>query len=211
MMAPKVACRYVFLYSARRTRLASAPRLSSMTSLSPSRSDSSLRSEISSTFPFRVRVTICSMILDFDVAYGISVTTSWDFPPRRASFTTRALMITRPRPSRYMSRIPSRPTMKPPVGKSGPGRWRIRSSTVQSGSMASCFTAAATSRRLCGGTLVLIPTAIPELPFTRRPGMRPGRTTGSCSRPSKLSEKSTVSWSMSSRRLSATLASRASV
>ena len=71
--------------------------------------------------------------------------------------------------------------------------------------------AAATSRRLCGGTLVLIPTAMPELPFIRRLGMREGSTAGSCRRSSKLFSHSTVSFSISSSSSVATLASRASV
>jgi hypothetical protein len=40
-------------------------------------------------------------------------------------------------------------------------------------------TASATSRRLCGGMLVAIPTAIPPLPLISRLGMRAGRTVGS--------------------------------
>ena len=32
--------------------------------------------------------------------------------------------------------------------------------------------------------LVAIPTAIPEEPFTRRPGRRPGKTEGSVNEPS---------------------------
>ncbi len=36
-----------------------------------------------------------------------------------------------------------------------------------------------TSRRLCGGMLVAMPTAMPELPLMMRLGMRAGRTEGS--------------------------------
>ena len=43
---------------------------------------------------------------------------------------------------------------------------------------------AATSRRLCGGILVAMPTAIPSEPLTRRLGNRAGSTTGSADRPS---------------------------
>ena len=39
---------------------------------------------------------------------------------------------------------------------------------------------AETSRRLCGGMLVAIPTAIPEEPLTSRFGKRAGRISGSC-------------------------------
>jgi hypothetical protein len=120
-------------------------------------------------------------------------------------------MTMRPRPVSYMSRIPSAPTMKAPVGKSGPGRTAMRSSRVQSGSAARTWKAAATSRRLWGGMLVLIPTAIPEEPFTRRLGKREGRTEGSRSRLSKLGDQSTVSRSRSARSSVATEARRASV
>ena len=71
--------------------------------------------------------------------------------------------------------------------------------------------AATTSRRLCGGTLVLIPTAIPALPFMSRLGSREGTTTGSCRRSSKLGAQSTVSLAMSVRRSAATRVRRASV
>ena len=40
-------------------------------------------------------------------------------------------------------------------------------------------TASIVSRRLCGGMLVAIPTAIPDEPFTSRFGKRDGRTSGS--------------------------------
>ena len=43
-----------------------------------------------------------------------------------------------------------------------------------------------------GGMLVAIPTAIPVVPLTKIFGNLDGRTLGSCSRPSKLSSKSTV-------------------
>ena len=42
----------------------------------------------------------------------------------------------------------------------------------------------ATSRRLCGGMLVAMPTAMPVVPLTSRFGMRAGRTTGSVLVPS---------------------------
>ena len=59
--------------------------------------------------------------------------------------------------------------------------------------------------------LVAIPTAIPAEPLTNRLGSRAGRTVGSCSVPSKLSVKSTVSWSRPANISSATLLSLASV
>ena len=101
--------------------------------------------------------------------------------------------------------------MYPPVGKSGPGSASMSSPVPQSGFATSMRSAAATSPRLCGGTFVLIPTAIPELPFTSRLGMREGRTVGSRRRSSKLFSHSTVSFSISARISVATLARRASV
>jgi hypothetical protein len=46
------------------------------------------------------------------------------------------------------------------------------------------WTPAATSRRLCGGILVAMPTAMPSEPLMSRFGNRLGRTTGSADRPS---------------------------
>ena len=43
-----------------------------------------------------------------------------DLPPRSSSMCARPRTRIRPRPERYASRIPSRPRMIPPVGKSGP-------------------------------------------------------------------------------------------
>ena len=56
----------------------------------------------------------------------------------------------------------------PPVGKSGPFRCFIRPLTSICGSSMYATTASIASRRLCGGMLVAIPTAIPDEPFTRR-------------------------------------------
>ena len=50
-----------------------------------------------------------------------------------------------------------------------------------------------TSLKLCGGILVAIPTAIPDVPLTSRLGYLDGRTVGSFSVSSKLGIKSTVS------------------
>ncbi len=46
------------------------------------------------------------------------------------------------------------------------------------------LTALMTSRRLCGGMFVAMPTAIPDEPLTSRFGKRAGSTVGSCLRPS---------------------------
>ena len=76
------------------------------------------------------------------------------------------------------------PTISAPVGKSGP--WHPLHGGVQQflgGGLrvapAHQMTAAATSRRLCGGMLVAIPTAIPDEPLTSRFGIRAGSTVGS--------------------------------
>ena len=87
----------------------------------------------------------------------------------------------------------------------------MRSSRLASGSSIRVSSAPTTSRRLWGGMLVAMPTAIPEDPFTSRLGSRAGRTVGSRSRSSKLGAKSTVSLSMSASISWAMDASRASV
>ncbi len=50
---------------------------------------------------------------------------------------------------------------------------------VASGVSIRCVVAPITSRKLCGGMLVAIPTAIPNAPFNRRFGAAAGRTVGS--------------------------------
>ena len=67
------------------------------------------------------------------------------------------------------------------------------------------------SERFCGGMLVAMPTAIPEAPLTSMLGSLAGMTTGSRKLLSKLSMKSTVSWSRLARTSSATRLSLASV
>ena len=66
-----------------------------------------------------------------------------------------------------------------------------------SGLSISAMIAAMTSRRLCGGMFVAMPTAMPDEPLTSRFGNAAGRTFGSCRRSSKLGAKSTVFLSMS--------------
>ena len=111
------------------------------------------------------------------------------------SVTARTRIL--PRPVLYASSIPLVPRIIPPVGKSGPLMiFKISSIVVSSlssiWSSMICTTALITSRRLCGGILVAIPTAIPEVPLTRRFGNLAGRTVGSFSVSSKLGIKSTV-------------------
>ena len=79
--------------------------------------------------------------------------------------------------------IPWRPMMSPPVGKSGPFTNVIRSCGVASGWSRRWTVASITSRRLCGGMFVAMPTAMPWLPLTSRLGKREGSTTGSISSP----------------------------
>ena len=107
--------------------------------------------------------------------------------------------------------MPDRPMMMPRVGKSGPSMWPIRSVRVALGSSSTQMTAPMTSRRLWGGILVAMPTAMPEEPFTRRLGNREGRTLGSFLVSSKLGSQSTVSFSISRSISSEILASLASV
>ncbi len=71
------------------------------------------------------------------------------------------------------------PMIVPPPGKSGPFTCFIRPLTSISGSSMKALTAPAISRRLCGGMLVAIPTAIPAAPLTSRFGKRAGNSSGS--------------------------------
>jgi hypothetical protein len=69
--------------------------------------------------------------------------------------------------------------MKAPVGKSGPGSFRMSWPRVASGCLISSIVASMTSERLCGGMLVAMPTAMPAEPLTSRFGKRAGSTCGS--------------------------------
>ena len=71
--------------------------------------------------------------------------------------------------------------------------------------------ALATSRRLCGGMSVAMPTAMPVEPLSSTCGTRAGSQEGSCSVPSKFGVKSTVPWSISASSSSANGVSLASV
>ena len=64
------------------------------------------------------------------------------------------------------------------------GRASRSSSREASGCSSAHCTPRATSRRLCGGMRVAIPTAIPSEPFTKTLGKREGRMVGSWLRPS---------------------------
>ena len=93
--------------------------------------------------------------------------------------------------------MPLRPRICPPVGKSGPFTYSMRSSRVASGWSIRWIVASMISPRLWGGMFVAMPTAIPWPPLTSRLGNRLGRTVGSSVEPSKFPAMSTVSWSMS--------------
>jgi hypothetical protein len=80
--------------------------------------------------------------------------------------------------------MPERPTIRPPVGRSGPGTCFISVSRSAFGYLMRWRAAAMTSPRLCGGMLVAIPTAMPDAPLTSRLGKAAGSATGSCSWPS---------------------------
>ncbi len=143
--------------------------------------------------------------------YGISVTTIWVRLPFICSVCALACTRTEPRPVRTASLMPARPTMIPPVGKSGPWMYLRSFSSLSSGFFMSATVASTTSPRLCGGILVAIPTAMPSDPLTSRFGNRAGKTFGSLWLSSKFGAKSTVSELMSRSISVAMRASRASV
>ena len=145
--------------------------------------DSSRNSEMPVIFPVLTNSAIRSDKLSGLTWYGSSVTTNWVRPRESSSTSTAARMVIEPRPVRYASSIPRRPTMYAAVGKSGPFTRSINasksSSRVAVGFSNAQKTPSATSRKLCGGMFVAIPTAIPAEPLTNRFGKRAGRTSGS--------------------------------
>ncbi|OPZ52413.1 MAG: hypothetical protein BWY91_02321 [bacterium ADurb.BinA028] len=84
--------------------------------------------------------------------------------------------------------MPLRPMISAPVGKSGPltivMSCASNSSRPAVGLLRYHCAPDATSRRLCGGMFVAMPTAMPDEPLTSRLGKRAGRTTGSSVLPS---------------------------
>ncbi len=128
--------------------------------------------------------------------YGNSLIIS-DVPFLVSSISTTPRKITFPRPVLYAFTTPERPQMIPPVGKSGAGINEKRSSSLNSGLWSSAKQASITSVRLCGGTAVAIPTAIPAVPLTSKFGNLLGNTVGSTVDSSKLGTKGTVSLSRS--------------
>ena len=93
-----------------------------------------------------------------------------DRPPRMSSIVARARSGMEPRPVSKALRMPARPRIRPPVGKSGPGMICISSASVVSGSAISFSVASITSPGLWVGMLVAMPTAMPPAPFTSRFG-----------------------------------------
>ena len=78
------------------------------------------------------------------------------------------------------------------VGISGPRTNSKSSSVVAEGLSNKCTQAETTSRMLCGGISVAIPTAMPVAPLSSTLGTREGSTSGSFNVPSKLLPQSTV-------------------
>ena len=147
-----------------------------------------------STFLSLCNSAIFSISLALLTIYGSSVTTILFLPLSIGSISVTARTLIFPRPVRYASSIPLVPNICAPVGKSGPLIIpRISSIVVSSISSIRRTTPLITSRRLCGGIFVAMPTAIPDVPFTKRFGKRDGNTTGSFSVSSKFGIKSTVS------------------
>ncbi len=182
---PKDSSIGVSLYSCSRMASGTKPFLISMTRRRPcSRSVRSLTSAMPWTFFALTRSLILAITFSGPTVKGSSVTTR---PLRRAvtvSIETVARILKVPRPVAYASRTPSRPTIRPPVGRSGPGTCFISASRSAFGYRIRWRAAAMTSRRLCGGMFVAMPTAMPEEPFTSRFGKAAGSATGSCSWPS---------------------------
>ncbi len=191
--------------------LGMTPFLSSITTRIPSLSDSSRRSLIPSIRLSLTSSAMCSTSRALLTWNGSSLMMIFGTFVSTSSISATPRTVSLPCPVWYADRIPARPMMIPPVGKSGPGTTFSRSSTVQCGRSITSLTASATSRRLWGGMFVAIPTAIPDEPFTSRFGTRHGRTVGSLVEVSKFGMKSTVSFSRSVSRASAYLVSRASV
>ena len=117
--------------------------------------------------------------------------------PFNVSIKAFALTLIFPLPVLYASLIPSKPSIVPPVGKSGPCVNSISSSIVISGLSINATVELIISVKLCGGIFVAIPTAIPSDPFTSKFGITVGKTVGSCKVSSKFGCQSTVSFSRS--------------
>ena len=95
-----------------------------------------------------------------------------------------------PFPVVYKSFAPAVPIIEAPVGKSGAGTisksCSVLTISLDIRPLANVTHAVMSSRKLCGGMLVAIPTAIPAAPFNSNTGTRAGSTTGSKLDPSKV-------------------------
>ena len=156
--------------------------MSSITSRKPFvRSVRSVTSAIPCSFLLLTPSLIFSITFSGPTRYGSSVTTIPSFLGETLSTETLARVLKVPRPVSYASMTPSRPIIMPPLGRSGPGTNFMSCFVVASGFPRRNIAPLITSRRLCGGMLVAIPTAIPEEPFTSRFGKAAGSTSGSVS------------------------------
>ena len=184
-LTPKLVLNWVCLNKFAKIISGFAPFLISTTILTPSRLDSSLISEISSTILFFVTSAIFSTNLDLLIVYGISVTIidfflSFDF----SSIWTLDSMTIDPFPVLKADSIPLVPFIIPPVGKSGPFTNFVNSSIVISLLSIYAIHPSITSPKLWGGIFVAIPTAIPLAPLTNKFGTFDGNTVGSIVEPS---------------------------
>ena len=102
-------------------------------------------------------------------------------PPRSSSNSVRARRMMLPRPVSKALRMPLRPMISPPVGKSGPGTIFITSSSEISGLSIIASVASMISPGLWVGMLVAMPTAMPPAPLISRLGKVAGSTRGSSS------------------------------
>ena len=184
MCAAKLVCIGVCLYSWFSTMFALASRRSSTTSRFVTPADSLRTSRIPSSLRSLTSSAIFWPMTSTEVWYGTSVTTMRVSPRRPSSISATARILMEPRPCVYTSLIPCFPRITAPVGKSGPFTIFMRSAGRASGCSSTWIAASTTSRRLCGGMFVAMPTAIPPPPFTSRFGNRAGSTTGSSRCPS---------------------------
>ena len=77
--------------------------------------------------------------------------------------------------------MPCLPRISRRLGSPGPGTISMILASGVAGLRIRATVASMISVRLCGGTLVAMPTAMPEDPLISRFGTRVGRTSGSCS------------------------------
>ncbi len=118
----KLSCSGVCLNSCARTAFGSKPVLSSMTRRVPLwRSVRSMAPEMPSSLWFFTPSEMRSSTRSGPTMNGSSVTTMAFL--RAVTFSTCVTdrVVSAPRPVSYASRMPSRPTITPPPGQSGPG------------------------------------------------------------------------------------------